>query len=66
VTTFPGTSSGYGGNSFTGSSDLLLKLHKKNRKFWQKFKFHEKPVDFKGRIGYADFRIKQKKGGRLP
>ena len=43
------------------SSDLLLKLHKKNRKFWQKFKFHEKPVDFKGRIGYADFRIKQKK-----
>ena len=47
------------------SSDLLLKLHKKNRKVWQKFKFHEKPVDFKGRIGYADFRIKQKKGGRL-
>ena len=48
------------------SSDLLLKLHKKNGKVWQKFKFHEKPIDFKGRIGYADFRIKQKKGGRLP
>jgi hypothetical protein len=48
------------------SSDLLLKLHKKNRKVWQIFKFHEKPVDFKGQIGYADFRIKQKKGGRLP
>jgi hypothetical protein len=65
--TFPGTSSKYGWKLFLeASSALLLKLHKKNRKFWQKFKFHEKPVDFKGRIGYADFRIKQKKGGRLP
>ena len=42
----------------------MLKLHKKNGKVWQKFKFHEKPIDFKGRIGYADFRIKQKKGDK--
>jgi len=65
--TFPGTSSKYGWKLFLeASSALLLKLHKKNRKVWQIFKFHEKPVDFKGQIGYADFRIKQKKGGRLP
>ena len=60
--TYPGTSSKYGWKLFLeASSALLLKLHKKNRKVWQLFKFHEKLVDFKGGIGYANFRINRKR-----